>query len=189
MARQNQLRATARVPGRLRRHPRREVPPGRDGPRADGRGVRRRAEPGRPVPRQCRRHARSRWPSRSVTRTATPRDPRRIHVHPRLRRHGEASSGSGGTSGRRHRRPDPISADLPPTQTAAGPHGRGQNVLYAGGSVRYTTATAVNGDDIYVNDAGLHRAGFHVRDASLGSPRTTRNDPEPHCLPTLATAD
>lgn len=67
----------------------------------------------------------------------------------------------------------PISADLPPTQSAAGPHGRGQNVLYAGGSVRYTTTTAAgwNGDDIYLNDAGLHRAGLHEFDASLGRPR------------------
>jgi hypothetical protein len=67
----------------------------------------------------------------------------------------------------------PVSADLPPTQTAAGPHGRGQNVLYAGGSVRYSTTTAAgwNGDDIYINDAGLRRAGLHAYDACLGSPR------------------
>ena len=64
----------------------------------------------------------------------------------------------------------PISADLPPSQTVSGPHGRGQNVLYANGTVRYTTATAVNGDDIYHNDAGLHRAGLHLLDASLGRP-------------------
>lgn len=62
----------------------------------------------------------------------------------------------------------PISADLP----TAKPHGRGQNVLYASGVVRYTTTTAagLSGDEIYHNDAWLHRAGLHDRDASLGRP-------------------
>ena len=62
-----------------------------------------------------------------------------------------------------------IAADLP-TASGIGLHSGGQNVLYAGGSVRYTTTSKVNGDDIYCNDAGLHRAGLHRFDTSLGRP-------------------
>ena len=66
----------------------------------------------------------------------------------------------------------PIAADLPPNRTGATAHANGQNVLYAGGSVRYATTptVGVNGDDIYHNDAGLFRAGLHRDDASLGRP-------------------
>lgn len=65
----------------------------------------------------------------------------------------------------------PIAADL----TGPGPspvHARGQNVLFAGGTVRYTTTTAAgaNGDHIYANEAGLARAGLHLLDTSLGQP-------------------
>jgi hypothetical protein len=62
-----------------------------------------------------------------------------------------------------------IAADLP-TVSGVGLHGGGQNVLHANGTVRYTTATVLNGDDIYRNDAGLHRAGLHRNDTSLGRP-------------------
>jgi prepilin-type processing-associated H-X9-DG protein len=50
------------------------------------------------------------------------------------------------------------------------PHRTGQNVLFAGGHVRFTTTPSVGpgGDDIYRNDDNLVRAGLHTRDASLG---------------------
>lgn len=65
----------------------------------------------------------------------------------------------------------PLAADLP----AVGPdsaHARGQNVLFVSGAVRLATTPAAgpNGDDIYHNEAGLSRAGFHRLDASLGRP-------------------
>ncbi|MGL6095713.1 MAG: hypothetical protein ACRC7O_07960 [Fimbriiglobus sp.] len=60
----------------------------------------------------------------------------------------------------------PIAADSPWS-----PHARGQNVLLAGGVVRFTDtpAAGVNGDDIYRNDAGLVRAGLHKADVALGT--------------------
>ena len=65
----------------------------------------------------------------------------------------------------------PILADLPAVGGEAA-HARGQNVLFVGGAVRYATTPAAgpNGDDIYHNEAGLTRAGFHLLDASLGRP-------------------
>lgn len=61
----------------------------------------------------------------------------------------------------------PLVADL-----RGGPHPGGQNVLFAGGQVRFVTVPTVGPslDDIYTNDAGRVRAGLHVRDASLGGP-------------------
>lgn len=52
----------------------------------------------------------------------------------------------------------------------ASAHRTGQNVLFAGGAVRYVTVPTVgpNGDDIYINVEGRVRAGLHVADASLG---------------------
>lgn len=65
----------------------------------------------------------------------------------------------------------PVAADLPPADGLP-VHARGQNVLYLGGAVRFsTTALAgVDGDDIYHNDAGLVGAGLRRDDASLGRP-------------------
>src|SRR5262249_37428581 len=72
---------------------------------------------------------------------------------------------------------DPVAADLPAVWPAGGPgrvapHPRGQNVLYAGGSVRFSTTPAarIDRDGIYPNDTGLVRAGLHRNDASLGRP-------------------
>ena len=49
-------------------------------------------------------------------------------------------------------------------------HGRGQNILFAGGFVQFSTKATVgpNNDDIYRNDDGRVRAGLHRFDASLG---------------------
>ena len=60
----------------------------------------------------------------------------------------------------------PLAADPP-----SAPHAHGQNVLYAGGTVRYTLSPAAgeDGDHIYRNDAGLVRAGLHRYDAALGT--------------------
>ena len=71
----------------------------------------------------------------------------------------------------------PVAADLPslrsaPTGGLYSPHGNGQNVLFAGGSVRYSTISAVgiNRDEIYQNDNGVVRAGLHINDTALGRP-------------------
>lgn len=62
----------------------------------------------------------------------------------------------------------PLAAD--PIGPAGSPHGAGQNVLYAGGNVRYATTPIIpEADDIYRNDDGLVRAGLHRRDTSLGT--------------------
>jgi len=67
----------------------------------------------------------------------------------------------------------PVAADLPryDGDRVSGRHG-GWNVLSAGGSVRFvTTANAgLNGDDIFRNGDGWHRAGLHADDISLGRP-------------------
>jgi hypothetical protein len=87
------------------------------------------------------------------------------------------------------RRPDPVNgdddgvpmlADFPAAAVApaggpmspVSPHGRGQNVLFAGGYVRYTTSAGVglNGDDIYRNAAGVVAAGLSPIDVCLGRP-------------------
>ena len=69
----------------------------------------------------------------------------------------------------------PLAADLPtaaasPVGGPVSPHGRGQNVLFLGGAVRFATVptVGVNGDDIYRNDAGVVRAGLRSDDATLG---------------------
>ena len=87
------------------------------------------------------------------------------------------------------RRPDPVNgdddgvpmlADFPAAAIApaggpmspVSPHGRGQNVLFAGGFVRFTTSAGVglNGDDIYRNAAGVVAAGLSPVDVCLGRP-------------------
>lgn len=69
----------------------------------------------------------------------------------------------------------PLVADLPtpgasPTDGPLSPHGKGQNILFADGHVRFATFATVgpNGDDIYKNQNGRVRAGLHPLDASLG---------------------
>ena len=69
----------------------------------------------------------------------------------------------------------PLAADLPtaaasPVGGPVSPHGRGQNVLFLGGTVRFTAVptVGVRGDDIYRNDAGVVRAGLRSDDATLG---------------------
>lgn len=67
----------------------------------------------------------------------------------------------------------PVAADLPryDGDAVTGRHG-GWNVLCAGGGVRFvTTARAgLDGDDIFQNRDGLHRAGLSADDISLGRP-------------------
>jgi hypothetical protein len=68
---------------------------------------------------------------------------------------------------------EPIAADLPSIVPASATvHPRGQNILFVGGAVRFSTtpAAGINGDHIYRNDAGLVRAGLYKEDASLGRP-------------------
>jgi len=69
----------------------------------------------------------------------------------------------------------PLVADLPtaassPVSGPVSPHNFGQNVLFQGGAVRFTTVptVGVRGDDIYRNDAGVVRAGLRSDDATLG---------------------
>ena len=69
----------------------------------------------------------------------------------------------------------PLLADLPtpgasPANGPLSPHGKGQNILFADGHVRYSPFATVgpNGDDIYKNQNGRVRAGLHPLDASLG---------------------
>ena len=59
-----------------------------------------------------------------------------------------------------------------PPAGPASPHRTGQNVLYAGGRVRFATVptAGLDGDDIYRNDAGWVRAGLRPADAVLGGP-------------------
>jgi prepilin-type processing-associated H-X9-DG protein len=67
----------------------------------------------------------------------------------------------------------PVAADLPRYggEAVTGRHG-GWNVLMAGGSVRFATTVHVgrDGDDIFRNGEGWHRAGLHADDTSLGRP-------------------
>jgi hypothetical protein len=67
----------------------------------------------------------------------------------------------------------PVAADLPryDGDTVSGRHG-GWNVLTAGGSVRFVTTGHVgrDGDDIFRNGDGWHRAGLNTEDISLGRP-------------------
>jgi prepilin-type processing-associated H-X9-DG protein len=71
----------------------------------------------------------------------------------------------------------PLCADMPtvaasPCTGPVSPHPRGQNVLYVGGHVRFSSTgrAGLNGDDIYRNDAGEVRAGLRAEDATLGRP-------------------
>jgi hypothetical protein len=77
----------------------------------------------------------------------------------------------------------PIMADKPPfdqqtdaavTATSGNSKnhgGRGQNVLYLGGYVKFRTSrnVGINGDDIYLNEKNQPFAGTNPNDASLGS--------------------
>ena len=69
----------------------------------------------------------------------------------------------------------PILADAPIRQEATAVpvnHRRGQNVLFAGGNVRFCTTTNVglNADDICCNRLGLVGAGVDPEDTVLGRP-------------------
>lgn len=63
----------------------------------------------------------------------------------------------------------PVCADIP-VGAAGAPHVHGQNVLFAGGNVRFATVVTVglNGDDIYRNLLGRVAAGVDRGDAVLG---------------------
>lgn len=62
----------------------------------------------------------------------------------------------------------PVMADLPMRESNV--HGNGQNILFTGGNVRFSTSPQAGylGDDIYTNEAGFPRAGLHRNDTSLG---------------------
>jgi hypothetical protein len=66
----------------------------------------------------------------------------------------------------------PLAADRPAVgRTAPNPdHRNGQNVLFAGGNVRFCTSAnvGVEGDDIYRNQLGEVRAGLSLFDTVLG---------------------
>jgi prepilin-type processing-associated H-X9-DG protein len=71
----------------------------------------------------------------------------------------------------------PLAADFPTSKVFpdSGPysaHKNGQNVLFAGGHVRFSTVSTVgiNGDDIYRNQNGFVGAGLTSADACLGRP-------------------
>lgn len=84
------------------------------------------------------------------------------------------------------RRPDPVlgsddrlalSGDFPsvsagPPGRPYSPHGRGQNILFAGGHVSFVTTASVgiNGDDVYRNATGRVAAGLYPADGCLGRP-------------------
>jgi hypothetical protein len=63
----------------------------------------------------------------------------------------------------------PVCADIP-AGAAGAPHVHGQNVLFAGGNVRFATVptVGVNGDDIYRNRLDRVAAGLDRADAVLG---------------------
>jgi hypothetical protein len=69
----------------------------------------------------------------------------------------------------------PILADAPARRDGTAypiNHRHGQNVLFAGGNVRFctTSTVGVNGDDIYCNQWGLVGAGVSREDTVLGGP-------------------
>jgi hypothetical protein len=70
---------------------------------------------------------------------------------------------------------EPIMADRPPHDRTAGNSlnhgGRGQNVLYIGGSVQFHPLPTIEDDHIYLNQGSPGRvaAGIHPRDIVLGS--------------------
>lgn len=63
----------------------------------------------------------------------------------------------------------PVCADIP-AHAAGAPHAHGQNVLFAGGFVRFATVATVgvDGDDIYCNQLGRVAAGLTPTDTVLG---------------------
>jgi hypothetical protein len=72
----------------------------------------------------------------------------------------------------------PIVSDRPPLGPGAWPQdtgnsfnhgGRGQNILYTDGQVRFSTVRHVDGDDVYLNEARQPAAGLHRRDNVLGA--------------------
>jgi prepilin-type processing-associated H-X9-DG protein len=84
------------------------------------------------------------------------------------------------------RRPDPIlgthdrmalGGDFPtmavaPAEGPYSPHGRGHNILFAGGNVTFCTSAdvGIDGDDIYRNADGRIAAGRYASDGCLGKP-------------------
>lgn len=68
----------------------------------------------------------------------------------------------------------PVVADFPSANAkldgAVSPHGRGQNVLFADGAVKYMLMPTLNSDHIYLNDNKQPRAGLHAKDFVLGHP-------------------
>ncbi len=68
----------------------------------------------------------------------------------------------------------PIVADFPvrsagiPGETT--PHGRGHNILFADGHVDFALTPMLGDDNIFLNDAGLPRAGLRPGDFVLGHP-------------------
>jgi len=75
----------------------------------------------------------------------------------------------------RYREHFAILADAPnldsPTRQSANHGGRGQNVLFEDGHVRFLTTTKPLGadDDIFANDEGIMAAGLHANDSVLGA--------------------
>jgi prepilin-type processing-associated H-X9-DG protein len=69
----------------------------------------------------------------------------------------------------------PIIADFPSTTAGipgeTSPHGRGHNVLFADGHSIFSLSPTFGDDNIFLNDAGLARAGLHPKDAVLGHPK------------------
>lgn len=68
----------------------------------------------------------------------------------------------------------PLAGDFPSSNAkiegSISPHGRGQNVLFSDGTVRYSLLPKLGNDNIYLNDANQRRAGLHSHDAVLGQP-------------------
>lgn len=73
--------------------------------------------------------------------------------------------------------PMPIVSDFPAGEVRkngpTSPHRRGHNVLFADGRVEYLKTPLLQADNIFLNDAGLPRAGLHAGDAVLGNPFDT----------------
>jgi hypothetical protein len=80
----------------------------------------------------------------------------------------------------------PIMADRPPFDGNTGDAfgnslnhgGKGQNVLFIGGQVRFCTEPIVNGDDIYYNRANRVAAGLDCHDVVLGASNATPYPPD-----------
>jgi hypothetical protein len=82
----------------------------------------------------------------------------------------------------------PIMADRPPIDGNRGDsfgnslnhNGKGQNVLFLGGNVRFCTETVVNGDDIFHNSRGFVAAGEGRDDTVLGVSNAIPYPPDDH---------